>query len=135
MTFISLSIDVILSGFAQNSKQVLPKIQEDENSKSGSGKDHPVNVEKKGGEEAESHKCIENKSRNVDLRLNLEKSEREIGDGVNAAGNSKSQLQQNHKQQQQQIPLTEKSGKFPFYGHHKLIGKFKKFLNLSLVAF
>lgn len=103
---------------------MLPKIQENENSKSGSGKDHSSNVEKKGkisGEEDESHKSIENKSRNVDLHLDLEKSERDVGDGVNVIGNSKSQLQ-NHKQQ---IPLTEKSGKFPFLGIINPLGRSK----------
>lgn len=90
--------------------------KEDEKGVSVSGKDGSSNVEKK-GEEAESQKAIENKGRNIDLRLDLEKPERDGCGGVNAATGNKSQLQMQIPKQQQMPfkatkdePFTDKSG-------------------------
>ncbi|KAK6130342.1 hypothetical protein DH2020_035899 [Rehmannia glutinosa] len=88
--------------------------EDDKGNKSGCGKDHWSNVaaeEKKckvsEKEEDESHKSIENKSRNIDLRLDLEKPER---DDVNATGNKSQKQQQPLKATREEQPVTEKSG-------------------------
>lgn len=104
------------------------KDEADENGKSG--KDDSSAEEKKvkaAGEEAESIKAIGNNERSVDLHLDLEKSERDGGDGVNAAGNGNKSQSLTQKQQQ---PLTEKSGRFPFL---LLLFKFECFLILFFV--
>lgn len=96
----------------QNLKAAL-KDEADENGKSG--KDDSSAEEKKVkavGEEAESNKAIGNNERSVDLHLDLEKSERDGGDGVNAAGNGNKSQSLTQKQQQ---PHTEKSGRFLFF--------------------
>ncbi|KAG8370187.1 hypothetical protein BUALT_Bualt14G0091100 [Buddleja alternifolia] len=104
----------VLSNTDADLKPVVSKDKEDDKGKSG--KDNSANTaseEKKGkgtGEEGESHKAIENKERNIDLRLDLEKLERD--------GNKLQMQAQKQQQQQQQIPvkatreepLTEKSG-------------------------
>ena len=85
--------DFLSAAFLQNSKA--SRDQANENDRIGAGSDQEIKVL----EERES------KERNVDLHLNLEKSERDDGDGVNA-GNKSQLLTPKHQQ------LTEKSGRF-----------------------
>ena len=85
------------------------------------GKEETVNVESEKSkivavEEAESRKpVVAPKERNIDLQLDLEKTDRDSGN-ASVSGNNKSHFHHNvQKQQQSQHTHNEKIGKFNFF--------------------
>ena len=99
-------------------QEIKPQVKEDEKVVKTIGKEETVNVESEkpkivAVEEAESHKpVVAPKERNIDLQLDLEKTDRDSGN-ASVSGNNKSHFHHNvQKQQQSQHTHNEKIGKF-----------------------
>ncbi|KAL6497789.1 hypothetical protein OROHE_026939 [Orobanche hederae] len=102
--------------------RVVSENDEAEKGKIGCWSNNSPNVaaEEKKREEDESNKAFENKGRNIDLRLNLEKLERDVSSIVNNNANENNKLQmQTQKQQQPQMPLkaSKEEPLIDKYGH------------------
>ena len=125
MTFESLLSDnlIYLLCYSPHSylQEIKPQVKEDEKVVKTIGKEETVNVESEkpkivAVEEAESHKpVVAAKERNIDLQLDLEKTDRDSGT-ANVSGNNKSHFHHNvQKLQQSQHTHNEKIGKFNFF--------------------
>ena len=125
MTFESLLSDnlIYLLCYSPHSylQEIKPQVKEDEKVVKTIGKEETVNVESEkpkivAVEEAESHKpVVAAKERNIDLQLDLEKTDRDSGT-ASVSGNNKSHFHHNvQKLQQSQHTHNEKIGKFNFF--------------------
>ena len=125
MTFESLLSDnlIYLLCYSPHSylQEIKPQVKEDEKVVKTIGKEETVNVESEKSkivavEEAESHKpVVAAKERNIDLQLDLEKTDRDSGT-ASVSGNNKSHFHHNvQKLQQSQHTHNEKIGKFNFF--------------------
>ena len=114
-------------------QEIKPQVKEDAKVVKTIGKEETVNVESEkpkivAVEEAESHKpVVARKERNINLPLDLEKTDRDSGT-ASVSGNKKSHFHHNvqklQQQQQSQHTHNEKFGKFKFFSIYLFLGWF-----------